>query len=192
MIRTFIAVELNPETRAALSLDIRVLSQKLPRIKWVDPANIHLTLKFLGDVKENDLDELFSALDEALAATSPFVIEVTGLGAFPNWRNPRVVWAGCGDGAAEASDLARLVDDACADLGYEPEKRPFNPHLTLGRVKLPADAHGLTEAVDRLDPPDYGFIDVDEVQVFMSELRRFGPVYSPMHTIALAHGKIGR
>ena len=185
MIRTFIAVDVNPETRAALSGDIASLRNANPRINWSNADNLHLTLKFLGDVKESDLDELFSALDDALSGFAPFVIEVGGIGVFPHWRAPRIVWAGCGDGANEATQLRLAVDAACADLGYEPERRTFQPHLTLGRIKFPADAVDLRDAVDSLGECEYGFIDVDAVAVYMSELRRSGPVYSPMYKIFL-------
>lgn len=191
MIRTFIAVDVNPETRAALARDLSFLKREAPRVKWSSVDNLHLTLKFLGDVKENDLDELFSALDEALTGFEPFVIAVGGIGVFPHWRTPRIVWAGCGDGADEATRLQRVIDRACADLGYEAERRPFQPHLTLGRVKLPADADGLREAVDSLGECAYGFIDADAVCVYMSELRRAGPVYSPMLRVDLRPAGMG-
>ena len=191
MIRTFVAVDVNPETRAALSRDLATLRNAFPGVKWSNPDNLHLTLKFLGDVRESDLDELFSALDEAVSGFEPFVIEVGGVGAFPHWRAPRIVWAGCRDGADEAARLGLAVDKACADLGYEPERRTFQPHLTLGRVKFPADASGLRVAVDALGDCDYGFIDVDAICVYMSELRRAGPVYSPMYTVELQGRKNG-
>lgn len=187
MIRTFIAVELNPEIRLSLARDIAVLRSRAPRVKWSKAENLHLTLRFLGDVKENDLEELFDALRGGVAGITPFAVEVRGMGVFPHWRHPRVVWAGCGEGSGDVTRLAGLVEDACVELGYEREHRPFSPHLTLGRVKLPADAEGLRDAV--ASGPEnkvHGFLDVDEVVVFMSTLRRTGPVYSPMAKIALS------
>lgn len=184
MIRTFIAAEISPEVKKNLAADLGDFKVLAPLVKWSQPDNLHLTLRFLGDVKENDLDELFEALRLAVSEATPFALEVKGVGAFPNWRHPRVVWAGCGEGAAEAEDLAALVEEACVMLGYEPERRPFQPHLTLGRVKLPADARGLERiASDRQKL--YGYIDIDAIVVFMSTLRRTGPVYSPMARIDL-------
>lgn len=185
IIRTFVAVEINPETRENILRDLAVLKNAAPRVKWVVKDNLHLTLKFLGDVAENDLDEVFAAVDSAAEDHEPFVVEVAGIGAFPHWRSPRVVWAGCGDGSEEAEMLQRDVDLACSELGFDPEKRAFRPHLTLGRVKLPADATGLEQTVGILGRPHYGYIDVDAVTVFMSELRRSGPVYSAMHRASL-------
>lgn len=185
MIRTFIAVELDPDMKRSLARDVGLLSAAAPRVKWSRPDNLHLTLRFLGDVKENDLQELFDALQEGVSGLSPFAMAVEGLGVFPNWRHPRVVWAGCGEGADDAVRLADAVEEAVTGLGYERENRPFQPHFTLGRVKMPADADGLESAVERMGARKYGFLDVDEAVVFMSTLRRTGPVYSPMFRVRL-------
>lgn len=180
MIRTFIAIEVPERIRGGLADGIRSLRAGAPLVKWAKPENLHLTLRFLGDVKEDDLEELFDALAAEASALSPFVMEIVGVGAFPNWRHPRVVWAGCGEGAEEAVGLAGAVEAACVRLGYEREKRPFRPHLTLGRVKQPADAAGLEGAVAGLEAKPFGFLDADAITVFMSDLRRTGPVYAPM------------
>lgn len=185
MVRTFIAVEVSPKIRSRLSDDIVALKAHAPLVKWVKPDNLHLTLRFLGDVKENDLEELFDALHEDVESLAPFTLEIRGIGSFPNWRHPRVVWAGCGEGADEAVELADTVESLCVDLGYEKEHRSFRPHLTLGRVKQPADAMGLESAVTGMEDKLFGYLDVDAVVVFMSNLRRAGPVYSPMARIEL-------
>lgn len=155
-----------------------------PQVKWSLPDNLHLTLRFLGDIKENDLEELFDLLGDRVADLEPFALEVKGVGAFPNWRTPRVVWAGCGEGSEEATFLAQRVEETSIDLGYERERRPFRPHFTLGRVKQPADAWGLEDVATETERA-YGFVDVDEVVVYMSSLRRTGPVYSPMARLEL-------
>ncbi len=180
MIRTFIACEISPKLRERLGREMGRLREAAPLVAWVKPENVHLTLKFLGDVKEDDLGELFEELEAEAEGFGPFSLEVRGVGAFPNWRNPRVVWAGMGEGAEEAVRLAGLVEDLCVDLGYEAEHRPFRPHLTLGRVKIPAHGHGLEGAAREMGGIPFGHIDVDEVVVYMSSLRRTGPVYSPM------------
>lgn len=189
MIRTFIAAEISSGVRSALVGDMVRFKAMAPLVKWVQPDNLHLTFRFLGDVKENDLEELFAALQDAVADIPPFALEVRGVGAFPNWRHPRVVWAGCGEGAEDAEALAAAVENACVDLGYEHEHRPFRPHFTLGRVKLPADAMGLESLADDAEKV-YGYVDVDAVVVFMSSLRRNGQVYAPMARIEL-NGSVG-
>lgn len=185
MIRTFIALEISAEVKTALARDLVILKGQAPLVKWSRLENLHLTLRFLGDVKEDDLQELFDVLEEWIAPCRAFALEMKGIGVFPNWRHPRVVWAGCGEGSDDAVQLADVVKGACFELGYEREKRPFQPHLTLGRVKLPADAMGLEGAAAALLHKVYGFLDADAVVVFMSSLRRTGPVYSPMARIEL-------
>lgn len=180
MIRTFIAIELSKAIREKLDREIDRCRPAAPLVKWSKPENLHMTLRFLGDVKENDLDELFEAVEEAVADQSSFALEVRGVGAFPNWRHPRVVWAGCGEGSEEAVALAEAIEGACVALGYERERRPFRPHFTLGRVKQPADARGLDDVAAASEDRQFGYLDVDAVVVFMSSLRRIGPVYSPM------------
>ncbi len=186
MVRTFIAAEPGGELIKQLSPVLAGMRSAAPRVKWVEQDNLHLTFRFLGDIPEPDLADLFATLEEMVSGFPPFALEVSGIGAFPHWRHPRVVWAGCGDGADEAMALAELVEEACLELGYEREKRPFRPHLTVGRVKLPADAMGLEDAVYGLRDKVFGYVDVDSVVVFMSSLRRTGPVYSPMARIPLS------
>lgn len=180
MIRTFIAVEVSQRVKDKLAQDIARFKATAPLVKWSKTENLHLTFKFLGDVKEPDLEDLFDAMAEAVEPMPAFTLEVKGVGAFPNWRHPRVIWAGSGEGEDDAIRLAGLVEDACAKLGYEREHRPYRPHLTLGRVKQPADAEGLSDTVRGLEDKLFGYLDVEAVVVFMSSLRRTGPVYSPM------------
>lgn len=185
MIRTFIAAEVSDQVRDKLDRDIARFKADAPLVNWSRAENLHLTFKFLGDVKETDLEELFDALREAVEPLPAFALEVRGVGAFPNWRHPRIVWGGCGEGEEDAVVLAGAIEDACVVLGYEKERRPFRPHLTLGRVKQPADAMGLAEAVCGLEDKVFGYLDVDAVVVFMSTLRRMGPVYAPMARLEL-------
>ena len=185
MIRVFIAAEIPGRIRDALSRDMLFLKSGAPLVKWVKPDNLHLTFRFLGDVKETDLEELFDALADSVSSLPAFSLQIRGIGAFPNWRHPRVVWAGCDEGADDAVALAAAVESACVDLGYEKEKRPFRPHLTLGRVKQPSDAAGLEAIADSFRDKEFGYVDIDAIAVFMSTLRRTGPVYSPMAHIPL-------
>jgi len=180
MPRIFIALELGEETRRELARQTEELAVLCPRVRWVDSGTLHLTLKFIGEVPPHELPDLFGAVAGAAAPLEPFAIDICGLGVFPGWRAPKTVWAGAGDGAEEFADLAEAVDGACAGLGYPPETRLPTPHITLGRVRLPADAEGLAEAVESVGCEEYGVVDADAAVVFMSELRRGGPVYAPM------------
>lgn len=179
MIRVFIAIELSSEIRQRLGETISHLKRDAPRVRWVPPENLHLTLKFLGDTPEEELPSVFAAVDELAASVSPFFLEIQGVGCFPHLRAPRVIWAGCGEGTEEVQRLARQVEDAFYELGFGRERRPFHPHITLGRVNLPRDAASLSleEEIDRM----FGALSIESITVFMSTLKKSGAEYAAMH-----------
>ncbi|MCX7935108.1 MAG: RNA 2',3'-cyclic phosphodiesterase [Planctomycetota bacterium] len=186
MIRTFIGVEIDADVREALAAAMRRLRSAAPAAKWVRVENLHLTFKFLGEVSPADLEQVFAAARQAAAEFASFELEISGLGCFPNERYPRVVWAGCGEGRAQAAALAQRLEDSFAALGYERERRPFSPHLTLARLRDPRDGRDLAAALAAEGEPHFGCTSAEEIVVFMSELRKTGPVYSPMCRIPLA------
>jgi len=185
MIRTFLGLEIDDDTRAALGRTLAALRPALPRIRWVHPENLHLTLKFLGDVAPADLGAVIAAADEAADSAAPFLLDIEELGCFPDVRRPRVVWAGAGAGAESCTALAAAVEEALAPLGYEPERKPHTPHITLGRIKDPRDAPGLDALLAGTDASAFGTVDVGEIVVFMSELRKGGARYTAMHRAPL-------
>jgi 2'-5' RNA ligase len=138
-VRAFVALELPEEARAfCVAATARARSTLGPdgqAVRWVDPAAIHLTLKFLGPVPEERVGEIVDRLTREVTGSPPFQLAVGGLGLFPNQRAPRVIWlALLGDQAALAACQER-VESATIPLGFPREKRPFQPHLTLGRVR---------------------------------------------------------
>ena len=146
--RTFVAVFPPPEVRETLARAAR----KLPvsgEVRWVRPANVHLTLKFLGDVAESDLSRVAEALEAIRGRHEPFEVALCGFGAFPSGRRARIFWAGIGEGSERLRALARDVELSLEPLGFDREARPYSPHLTLGRAHgRPAslvDAAGASE-----------------------------------------------
>ncbi len=135
--RLFVAAELPASHRASLA-DV-CESGRRGGVRWVPAENVHLTLKFLGEVDEALVPKIEEALAAALARAEPFALSLSGCGCFPNARAPRVIWLGLAEGAEEAAALAAAVDEALEPLGFGREKRPFKPHLTIGRVKEPRD-----------------------------------------------------
>ncbi len=189
-IRTFIAIELTPDIQRALTdVQERLKRDRAARlIRWVAPANIHITLKFLGDVKVDQLPVLQSSIAEACKGIPPFSLSIAGLGAFPNTRRPNNIWVGASGQIDVAARLARKIDDACATLGFEREDRPFTAHLTLGRVKkdVPTSERASIGAlIDAAKIGTLGEFNVDYVSVMKSELRPGGSVYSPLAMIQL-------
>ncbi|MFH1395681.1 MAG: RNA 2',3'-cyclic phosphodiesterase [Candidatus Omnitrophota bacterium] len=134
-IRTFIAVELSDEAKAELSRIQSVFQKNPDNIKWVKPDNIHLTLKFLGNIQENKSEEIENVLKKAVLGIAPFEIVLHGLGVFPGENVPRVLWVGIKDGAKQLTDIADKIETLLAEKGFPKEKRNFSAHLTLGRIK---------------------------------------------------------
>ena len=186
-LRTFVAVEITSAVRSAAEGLIDRLRAVGADVKWVEPQNLHLTLKFLGDVRTSDTAQVCKAVAEGAAEVEPFAIEVRGAGAFPHARRPRTLWVGVGEGETEMVDLHQHVETALAQLGYPKEHRRFHPHLTIGRVRRggPAVAE-LGAALDRQRDFAAGRVAVSRLAIFSSRLQRDGPVYE-----ALAHAELG-
>lgn len=134
--RLFFAIELAAPLRAGLDHAIAPLRAAEPGLAWVDPGKLHLTMKFLGDVPDQDAPRLVAAADAVAARHQPFEMTLGGVGAFPNFRRARVVWIGvAADPRLEL--LHHDLEVACGDAGFEVEGRPFRPHITLARVRTP-------------------------------------------------------
>jgi 2'-5' RNA ligase len=133
-VRTFVAVFPPPEVREALFRAARDLPAS-KNFRLVGPEKIHLTLKFLGDVAEDDLNSVKQALEPVRESHEPFEVSTSGFGAFPSERRARIFWVGVGEGSGALRALARDVEDLLKPAGFEREGRPYMPHLTLGRAK---------------------------------------------------------
>ena len=133
--RTFIAIELSSEIKESLAQAQSHLKYAGADVKWVTPENIHLTLKFLGEIPEEKCENVKAALDEIAKTTASFELSIKDIGAFPNIEFPRVIWIGLDKGAKESTELAAKVDEALSKLGFAKETRPFAAHLTIGRIR---------------------------------------------------------
>jgi 2'-5' RNA ligase len=186
MIRTFIAVEISPEVLARAAELSAALRPAGADVKWVETHNLHLTVKFLGDVQDEQLADVIRAVQGAAAKVEPFELEVHGAGAFPNAGRPRTIWLGARDGSEAMADLAAAIEKALKPLGFSPEHRRFQPHLTIGRVR--EVRRGLKELSERLwQFADFaaGRTPVEEAIVFSSDLTPRGPIYQRLGTAAL-------
>ena len=135
-IRSFIAVELPSEIKSKLDeLQKELKQSKLQQIKWASPSGIHLTLKFLGNIDAGDTEKITSAIREGCQGYKKFTLELSGLGVFPNYRRPRVIWLGVGGQMDVLLKLQQQIDDKLELIGFPREKIPFSPHITLGRVR---------------------------------------------------------
>lgn len=187
-LRLFVAIDLAAEVKALLcSLQEQLRARALP-VRWVDPAGAHLTLKFLGATPPERLPALQAELQRATRGLRSFHLQTAAPGAFPSLHRPRVLWLGL-DGELPALRAAQAaVEQALAPLGYPGEQRPFQPHLTLGRVRPDADAAQLAaigQALARLRVSRAVAFEVREVVLMQSELSRTGARYTPLLRLAL-------
>ncbi len=179
--RTFIAIELSEEIKNELAQIQARLRYAGADVKWVEQQNIHLTMKFLGEVKEDRIEEVVSALNEVAKESKPFEAIIKDLGVFPKLEFPRVVWVGLERGAEESKALARRVDERLEKLGFQRESRPFSPHLTIGRVRSPKNKAALKEKIMATSIEKVLSQRVDSIILFKSELTSQGPIYSKLH-----------
>lgn len=158
-------------------------------VSWVKTDLIHLTLKFLDDIPQNQIAKLAEALTHVAVQLAPFTITTTQLGCFPNLRQPRVIWVGLDrDSASHLIELQKAVEAATVPLGFPTEARPFSPHITLGRVRrdvLPAGAAKVGEAVKSTGRSEPASDSIQAVILMKSDLQRGGPIYTPLHKATL-------
>ena len=181
--RTFIAIEISEEIRNTLAQIQSHLKYAGADVKWVAKDNIHLTLKFLGEVSEDKIEKIKSILNAIGSETKPFEITVKEIGAFPKIDYPRVIWVGLDKGADESKELAKRIDEELSKIGFQKETRPFAAHLTLGRVRSPKNRAALVEKLlsVNLSPITYHLQPITSIILFQSTLTPQGSIYSKLH-----------
>src|SRR5262245_24351253 len=188
--RCFVALDLPDDVRAALERAQERLRVAAPKadLRWVAPASLHLTLKFLGQVADDRAAAVRAAVEDVARATSPITLACAGLGVFPGPRRPRVVWAGISSGLREIGVLASTLERALEPLGFPPEGRPFRGHATLGRVRSQRGLAPLTAALEAASGEAFGCWTASEIVLYRSHLRSTGSVYEPLARLPLGAG----
>ena len=179
-IRTFISVELPQEIHDTLKQLQDVLKVPMPDVRWTKSSNIHLTLKFLGDVEVSRIDTISVALADIARQFSSFTMNLAGIGAFPNSRKPRIVWVGIEKGANELVSMAKQIEDAMKKLGFPREKRSFRPHLTVGRIRHLEHPTIMTKALEKSAVGGLGDFTVQQVSLIKSQLDPAGSIYTTL------------
>jgi RNA 2',3'-cyclic 3'-phosphodiesterase len=185
MIRAFLAIELHDDLRPGLAQVQGELKKSRADVRWVPVDNIHLTLKFFGNVPDDEIEALAQAARQAAGEGPPLQLQATVAGAFPSPQAPRVVWLGLGGDVIPLTQLFYRLEKALAVLGYPPEGRAFNPHLTLGRVKSPANRERLARLLAQMPPVDWPPFEVKELILFQSVLSPQGSKYTRLKVIPL-------
>lgn len=185
-LRTFVAVEIDTPIRTAAGELIAALGDTAANVKWVEPQNLHLTLKFLGDVHQREIPQVCRAVAIGASKAEAFEFEVRGAGAFPNAARPRTVWIGGGNGKEPMVVLHDRVEAALAELGFREEHRRFQPHLTIGRVRgVGPGIAELGELLQQRADLSIGRMRVRKVTVFSSALTPNGPIHEVLGTAPL-------
>jgi len=193
-VRSFIAIELPDELKTGLiQLQAKLKLGELSSVKWVDPYSTHLTLKFLGSIAVDRIDEITRAMEEAAQGISSFYLEAKELGAFPNLRRVQVAWMGISGEVGKLSRLQWRIELNLVSLGFATESRPFTPHLTLARLRDRAslDARqrfGQLIASTKFETV-YNF-KVDAIRLMRSQLTKGGAIYSRISSVRLEEHKL--
>jgi len=188
-IRSFIAIELPGELKSGLSqLQAQLKAAGHAPVKWVDPYSSHLTLKFLGNIAADRVDEITRVMEAAAREISPFHLEVKGLGAFPNLRRVQVVWVGVGGEVEQLGQLQRSIESGLAPLGFAPESREFRPHLTIARLRERAsldEQQSFGQIIGSTGFETVYRFGVDSVNLMRSQLTREGAIYTRISSARL-------
>jgi 2'-5' RNA ligase len=185
-IRAFLAMTIPQKVRQNVGALIREFEHRSPEIQWIPPDRLHVTLYFFGQVEEDILlQKVVPVLQQALSSEPPLELSCGGLGVFPNWKYPKIIWAGI----TGATDRLLLLHE---HIGYDlkpfkmkKDRRLFRPHLTIGRAdKIRKDAH-IIRKVEQLGPIQFGQILVKDLTLFRSELTKEGPIYTPLQVLPL-------
>ena len=178
------AVEMPEDVRRQFKEVQTTLRGADAHVKWVEPHNIHLTLKFLGDMSEDQLEKLYQGVAEGAQGITSFEIRLSRLGAFPNLKKPRVIWIGIEDGKEKLIQLQQKLEDSIFNYGFPKEDRKFSAHLTIGRVKSPRGLDDLV-TIMKNTPFESNSIGIREMVVMKSTLTPEGPIYTPLKRIGL-------
>ncbi len=189
-IRCFIAIELPAEIKAELARVITFLRENIPEgIRWIPVDNIHLTIKFLGDVNIDHIDLIQNAIIKSVISIPPFKVSLTKVGAFPNIHRPHVIWLGL-DAPGYLADLVDTINLHTEDIGYPSETRPFSPHLTLGRVSKTITSNQMQQICGFLKNSKFQITKsgiLIRVVLFRSDLTQTGAIYTQLFSSHLTN-----
>lgn len=178
--RAFIAISLPAEVKNQLTLIQNQLKNSRADVKWVEPDNLHLTLKFLGEINEKTLDNVEKILEETTENNSIFKVRLGSLGAFPSLNSPRVIWVDLKEGSSEVKIIAAELERKIAFLGIPKEDKPFSCHITLGRTRSALNRKELIQLFLNSGEKERLEFGVEKITLFKSTLKPSGPVYEAL------------
>ncbi len=188
LVRTFIAINLPANLRAAIAINQSQLKKKLSLdcIKWTEPNQLHITLRFLGEILQSQVSALETILGEITPKFNSFSLNISGIGVFPDIKRPRVIWVGISGETRQLFCLAKAIADATSNIG-QIEEREFHPHITLGRVKSsdPSDLRTIGTTIQHIKLEQLGEWHVTQIDLMKSTLTPKGPIYECLKSFSL-------
>jgi 2'-5' RNA ligase len=180
--RGFIAVDIEPfSTLKNFQAEIK---NSGANVKLVEPENVHITLKFLGETLEGQIDDINDIIKSVVAEIKPFEITMKGAGVFPNESYLKVIWVGISP-ADKLAFISKTIDEKLASLGFKKEKRKFSPHLTIGRVRSAHNKNELIKVIEKYKEITFKTFQVSSIKLKKSQLTPQGPIYSNLKEILL-------
>ena len=184
-VRAFIAIDMPKSVVELIRCKQDALRKEGFRMRWVSPENVHLTLRFLGDISNDDIDGIRQAVENTAAKCAPPSIFAKGMGVFPKRGDPRVVWIGLGGELDALAEIYRLLNECLAEKGIPPEKRPFKGHLTIGRIKGRIAAENLRSHLEIHGDVQGNPFKASRVCLYKSDLTPGGAVYTTLARVEM-------
>jgi 2'-5' RNA ligase len=186
-IRTFLAFDIEDQTVLRRIVQAqKMLANTGADLKLVSTQNMHLTVRFLGDIQPPMVDQIYEQMKHLVF--SPFQIELDGVGAFPKPAYPRVVWAGIRNGAKELKNVFEQLEPRLRGLGFQPDNKGFSPHLTIARVRSGRNKAKLAELINELMDFDFGTVKAESLRLKKSDLTPRGPIYTNLREVTAKSG----
>jgi 2'-5' RNA ligase len=180
LIRTFLAIDLPEEIKVQIENIQSRLKASVKGIRWTRPEGIHLTLKFFGNISENEIADISKVVEKNTVDIRPLSLKVSTLGTFPNLKRPRVLWLGISGSVEKLSDLQKEIEKDLESIGFQTENRAFRAHLTLGRIKSPKNVKGLSEIIKKEEIYDAGSFCAGGLTLLKSDLTPQGAIYTKL------------
>lgn len=188
MTRMFLAMDISDAVKKNLGDFTEGFRAKTKGVKWVEPANYHVTFKFFGNVdEEKTRPKIEKIIEENVKAVSPVSLACIGIGCFPKWELPRVIWAGLQGEAESLLDLQRKLEEDFEPLGFPRENREFKLHLTLARMKGPLGDRAWLKTLEGLAQQAFGEVLADHLTLYKSQLTKAGPIYTALKQFPFKH-----
>lgn len=189
-LRTFIAIDIPGNILS----EIRELQEGIKdygfKIRWVRPESIHLTLKFLGDIKAVKINEIAEAISKTVVRYTPISLQAKGVGVFPGIKRPQVLWVGLAGQLEPLVSLQKTLDENLETIGFPMEKRPFKGHLTMGRMKAKIDVKKFGDVLMTFRSFESEAFTADRIILYKSELKPSGAVYTELASVSLGKGQV--